>query len=177
VGLGGTTEEFTLFGEEADPKIRAERLDEALTILTGLWTSKPFAFDGKHYHVDEVTFLPPPQQQPRIPIWVAGFYPHTKPFYRAAKFDGVFPTTEFGTPLGPADLKQILTIIKQERGTLRNYEVVVTGSTENLEKVKNEGILQRWREEGATWWLEMITDWIGSKKELLKLIKRGPPDV
>ena len=126
VGLGGTQEEFFLFGEEANPQVRGEKLDEALSVITGLWTGEPFSFKGKHYQISEVTFLPPPQQKPRIPIWVGGFHPHTKPFHRAANFEGVFPTAKFGTPFDPSHLRQILTIIKQARGTLKDYEFVVT---------------------------------------------------
>ncbi len=69
VGLGALDDGgFGKVGEPMDRRTRAELLDEGLEILTGLWSGRPFGFQGKHYHLDEMTFLPPPVQQPRIPI-------------------------------------------------------------------------------------------------------------
>src|SRR5919109_1879602 len=72
VGLGAVDTGFIQFGEETDRKTRAELLDEGLDIVTGLWRGQPFTYEGKHYHVKECDFYPPPPpaQKPRIPIWV-----------------------------------------------------------------------------------------------------------
>jgi hypothetical protein len=35
--------------------------------------------------------LPTPLQRPRIPIWVAGFWPNKPPFRPAARWDGAIP--------------------------------------------------------------------------------------
>ncbi len=37
-GLGYDACDFVAFGEEFDPRIRAEKLDEGLAIVTGLWS-------------------------------------------------------------------------------------------------------------------------------------------
>jgi hypothetical protein len=72
VGLGYPAElEFAALGEEPDDRIRTEKLDEGLEVLTGLWSGEPFSFRGEHLRVEDVQFLPTPVQQPRIPIWVA----------------------------------------------------------------------------------------------------------
>ena len=56
VGLGDTNEPgFTAVGEELDARVRAELLDESLTILDGLWSGDPFSFHGKHFTVDALT--------------------------------------------------------------------------------------------------------------------------
>ena len=69
VGLGEPAKvEFSMFGEQSDPKVRAEKLDESLEILNGLWKGEPFAHKGKHYQISKMTFRPPVVQQPRIPI-------------------------------------------------------------------------------------------------------------
>ena len=60
VGLGAVDTGFAAFGEETDRRKRAELLDEGLDILTGLWRGQPFAYSGKHYQVQECTFMPPP---------------------------------------------------------------------------------------------------------------------
>src|SRR3990172_5166253 len=54
VGLGYQSGEFEDFGEEGDPKILAEKLDEGLDILAGLWSGEPFSYRGKHYQVNDV---------------------------------------------------------------------------------------------------------------------------
>src|SRR6266849_4214561 len=84
LGFGGV-------GEPTDRKTRAELLDEGLAILTGLWSGEPFSFTGKHYTLDEMTFLPPPVQTPRIPIWVAGAWPREKSMARVLRYDGHLP--------------------------------------------------------------------------------------
>lgn len=175
VGLGGTTEEFTLFGEDPDPKTRAQKLDESLEILLGLWKGKSFAYKSSHYSIEDVTFLPPPLQIPRIPIWVAGYHPKTAPFRRAAQYEGVFPMAPYRQPFGPSELTHVLNVIEKERGTLHDYEVVVAGSTIGSTKSEEIGIIRSWEEVGATWWLEHINEWCGSKADLLSRIQRGPP--
>jgi alkanesulfonate monooxygenase SsuD/methylene tetrahydromethanopterin reductase-like flavin-dependent oxidoreductase (luciferase family) len=47
-------------------------LDEGLAVLTGLWSGKRFEFEGEYYQIEQAQFLPPPLQQPRIPVWVGG---------------------------------------------------------------------------------------------------------
>ena len=90
VGIGGDWHgDFSVFGEAADDKSHGELLDEALAIIAGLWSGEPFSFDGAHYQVQNVQFLPRPLQQARIPIWVGGVWPHKKPFRRAAGWDGM----------------------------------------------------------------------------------------
>ncbi|MFW9794927.1 MAG: LLM class flavin-dependent oxidoreductase, partial [Candidatus Thorarchaeota archaeon] len=57
VGLGGSSDnDYRSFGEDIDLKTRAEKLEESLTILEGLWSGQPFSFSGKHYTIHEVTF-------------------------------------------------------------------------------------------------------------------------
>ena len=45
VGLGGPPErEYETFCEVGDPRLRAEKLDEGLDVLTGLWGGEPFTY-------------------------------------------------------------------------------------------------------------------------------------
>jgi alkanesulfonate monooxygenase SsuD/methylene tetrahydromethanopterin reductase-like flavin-dependent oxidoreductase (luciferase family) len=74
-GLGSDNSgEFSKFGEEADPRARAQLLDDGLAELQRYW-------DG--------AFLPKPAH--RIPIWLAARWPNRRPVRRAARFDGLFP--------------------------------------------------------------------------------------
>ena len=92
VGIGHPPDtEYETFGHDSDARVRADKLDESLAIVTGMWQGEPFSFEGTHYRVEEQTFLPTPVQQPRVPIWVAATWPNKRPFRRAARWDGVFP--------------------------------------------------------------------------------------
>jgi alkanesulfonate monooxygenase SsuD/methylene tetrahydromethanopterin reductase-like flavin-dependent oxidoreductase (luciferase family) len=96
VGLGHPPEsEFKLFGEDGSLKTNAEKLDESLEILEGLWKCKPFSYNGIYYKIGEFCFKPRPIQKPRVPIWCAGWWPIKKPFRRAAQYDGIFPFQAF----------------------------------------------------------------------------------
>jgi alkanesulfonate monooxygenase SsuD/methylene tetrahydromethanopterin reductase-like flavin-dependent oxidoreductase (luciferase family) len=176
VGIGNPPEDFSLFGEESDPKVRAERLDESLEIITGLWTGKPFSFEGRHHSIREVTFLPTPVQTPRIPIWVGGMWPAKAPMRRAAKWDGVCPSRMWPDVLTPVDLHELLEYIESFRGDLRNFDVSVGGQTNGGNKRKDEDTLAPWIGAGVTWWFEEINAWRAKANELEARIRRGPPE-
>jgi len=111
--LGYQALEFAPFGQDVDPKVWAEKLDEGWVIVSGLWTGEPFTFHGKHYDVQDALLLPKPFQSPRIPIWVGGYWPNPRPFKRAARWDGVYPGTEKanGEPLTLQDFKALVAYV------------------------------------------------------------------
>jgi probable F420-dependent oxidoreductase len=51
---------------------RIERLDEAMTVLKGLFAGSPFTFQGEHYRIDNLAGLPAPAQRPHPPLLVGG---------------------------------------------------------------------------------------------------------
>ena len=58
-GLGHPPDaDFDVFGETPHAKVRAQKLDEGLDVLAGLWTGKPFRYDGGYFNLAEVTFQP-----------------------------------------------------------------------------------------------------------------------
>jgi alkanesulfonate monooxygenase SsuD/methylene tetrahydromethanopterin reductase-like flavin-dependent oxidoreductase (luciferase family) len=172
VGLGYQALDFEAFEEEANPKIRGEKLDEALEIVSGLWKGESFRFHGKHYHVHDVKFLPKPIQTPRIPIWVAGYWPNHRPFRRAARWDGVLPGKE--APLTPEELKEIMTYMKMYRTSSAPFDVAVYGQTPT-DLNRGTKIVQPWIEAGATWWREGIEPSRGSLEDMKARIRSGPP--
>jgi alkanesulfonate monooxygenase SsuD/methylene tetrahydromethanopterin reductase-like flavin-dependent oxidoreductase (luciferase family) len=92
VGLGSDRSgEYHDFGETTDARVHGAQLDEELAILTRLWSGEEVNYEGEQYQLSQVQFRPTPVQTPRIPIWVAGNWPHKKPFRRVAQFDGVYP--------------------------------------------------------------------------------------
>src|SRR5215211_7109921 len=77
VGLGSDrNNELEPFGEVVDARERARLLDRGLERLNAYWGGE---------------FQPPPLQEPRIPVWVAGRWPNRRPVRRAARWDGLFP--------------------------------------------------------------------------------------
>ncbi|MFX0114283.1 MAG: LLM class flavin-dependent oxidoreductase [Candidatus Hodarchaeota archaeon] len=171
--LGNPASEFTAFGEEADLKVRAQKLDEGLAILQGLWSGKTFSYHGDIYQVEEVEFMPKPYNG-AIPIIIGGFWPNKKPMIRASRYDGVYPTRNWPEKFSPDDLEKSLEYIKKYRGSLDNYEVIVGGKTP-VEADKALEIIKPYQQAGATCWSEDINEWRGSLEELTNRIEVGPP--
>jgi probable F420-dependent oxidoreductase len=71
LGAGYAPEEFSAFGISI--KERGSRLEEGASLLHRLWTEEHVSHEGRHYRVTDVTLGPRPVQQPRPPIWFAGW--------------------------------------------------------------------------------------------------------
>jgi alkanesulfonate monooxygenase SsuD/methylene tetrahydromethanopterin reductase-like flavin-dependent oxidoreductase (luciferase family) len=173
-----------MVGEETDRKIRAQRLDEGLDILTGLWSGQPFSYRGQHYHLQEMTFLPPPMQSPRIPIWVVGAWPRPKSMHRALRYDGVLPAKmhEDGTfsAMTPADLQGMAAFIAARRTQTAAFDVVVEGETPGDDREQAIAKVRSLAEAGVTWWLDNVYDNLWSDRGLEGMrtrIRQGPPRI
>jgi len=161
VGLGAVTEGgFANVGEELDRKIRAQLLDEGLAILTGLWSGQPFSFSGQHYQVQEMTFLPPPVQQPRIPVWVVGAWPRRKSLHRALQWDGIIATKMEANgsfaEMTPADIQAMKTFLEHNRSQTAPLEIVMSGETPADDPAAARAMLLLLAQAGVTWWLESL---------------------
>jgi hypothetical protein len=177
VGLGDPPDaEFEMFGEVPDNKVRAEKLDEGLDILVGLWGGKRFSYQGKHYHVQKTVFLPPSKQKPRIPIWVGGFWPNKAPFRRAARWDGVIPL-RLGSSIRPGDLRNILAYVRRMRTTSTPFDVAMIGWGTGKNRSKNAKKIGPYVEEGLTWWLESLYTGRNSPNQMRARIRQGPPRI
>ena len=169
--------EFTAFGEPTDERIRAEMLDESLEIVCGLWTGRPFGFEGLHYQLDEMTFLPAPLQSPRIPIWVAGMWPNRRPFRRAARFEGVFPIKagEDMPMLEPSELVEIVRYVDQYREGGEPFEVVTFADLSG-DAGRAVELVHEWSAAGATWIHVGPGDFGMEPIETFRArVRRGPP--
>lgn len=179
VGLG-TAEScgYERFGEIADNKVLAEKLDESLDIITGLWTGRRFSYNGKHYKVRKTTFLPPPKQKPRVPIWVGGFWPNKGPFKRAARWDGVLPL-KLGHPIRPEpqDLRNILSYVKRQRTNRTPFNAAIIGWGTGRDSKKNAKKIVPYVKAGITWWLESLYLGRDSPERMRKRIRMGPPKI
>ncbi|MDQ1735151.1 MAG: hypothetical protein QOH56_1402 [Pseudonocardiales bacterium] len=157
VGIGSPARgDFGIFGDEVDPVLRAEMLDEGLAILAGLWSGERFSHDGKHFQVAPVRFRPRPIQQPRIPIWVGGTLPLKRPMSRAAKWDGAVPITWAEGSLARPTVSEIAGVrdqILRERGHLGSFDIVVWAEVAP-DPVAVAAELPAYAAAGATWWIE-----------------------
>jgi len=178
VGLGGReTNDYERFGETAENKLLAEKLDEELDIITGLWSGKPFSYSGRHYQVKKTVFLPTPKQKPRVPIWVGGFWPVKRPFRRAAKWDGVIPLRLPVRLPQPDDLRAIFAYIKKHRASTESFDVVKIGWTSGVNRKRNAEKVAPYVEAGMTWWLESLYTKRDSPEGMRKRIRMGPPRI
>jgi alkanesulfonate monooxygenase SsuD/methylene tetrahydromethanopterin reductase-like flavin-dependent oxidoreductase (luciferase family) len=177
VGLGDPDEDdYGTFNEPTDRKVRAAMLDEGLEILTGLWSGKPFAYQGDHYQIKKVTFLPTPLQSPRIPIWVGGLWPHKRPFRRAARWDGAFPLNLRGPHTPPADtVKEIRNYIVQHRRSQSPFDMVIMGTTPGNDPKAARRRIASYEGTDLTWWLESLFRWRNSIEGMRQRIRQGPP--
>ncbi len=169
VGIGGDWfGDYSRFGEPPDDRTHGEQLDEALQVITGLWGATPFSYSGKHYTVRDTQFLPP-AIQPRIPIWVAGRWPGTKPFRRAAQYDGVAPIAhDEPATLSPDDIRAMIVYMKQHRTSAEPFDVVFGGPPLTAEQYA------AYADAGVTWYQDgfLVDD---SVETVRAHIRRGPP--
>ncbi len=173
VGLGTLDDAgFGNVGEQTAARTRAELMDETLAILVGLWSGEPFAFEGRHYRFELMTFRPLPVQRPRIPIWVVGAWPNERSMRRAIRWDGIVTQTavvdeiravaDYAARERPADLRD------------RPFDIIVQGSTPPGEAAKARATVEPYAEAGATWWID--ADWEHATVATVRArIAAGPP--
>jgi alkanesulfonate monooxygenase SsuD/methylene tetrahydromethanopterin reductase-like flavin-dependent oxidoreductase (luciferase family) len=158
VGLGDPAQwDYGFFGEETNAKIRAEKLDEALDILQGLWSGEPFHYSGKHYKLKDVHFLPRPLQQPRIPVWVGGWWPNKPPMRRAARWDGAVPINNNG--ISADEWRTIINFIGRHRTSSDPFDYVHNGASPGDNPEASRQLVEPYVEAGANWWIEGIDPW------------------
>ena len=182
VGLGALDDAgFARVGEVADRKTRAQMLDESLEILTGLWSGQTFSFKGEHYSVQNLTFLPPPVQSPRIPVWVVGAWPRMKSMRRVLRWDGLLPNmlNDDGSPaeITPADLGDMKRFIDEQRTETTPFDIIWEGRTPGEDREKAAAIVRPWAEVGATWWMEAMWTAPNGPDDVRKRVRQGPPRI
>ena len=180
VGLGALDDGgFSKVGEPTDRRVRAQLLDEGLEILTGLWSGKPFSFEGEHYRIEEMTFLPKPVQSPRIPIWVVGAWPSRKSMRRALRYDGLLAATVGGNAASPCvtweTIREMRAYVEEHRKGDAPYDIVWEGVTPGDDPERASEILRPFAEAGATWWIESMWTPPNDPETLRKRIRQGPP--
>jgi alkanesulfonate monooxygenase SsuD/methylene tetrahydromethanopterin reductase-like flavin-dependent oxidoreductase (luciferase family) len=165
LGWSGT-EEFEDLGEPGDARVRADKLDEALGVITALWSGEHVDHKGAHYTVRDTQFLPRPAHH--IPIWIGGVWPAKRPFRRAARYDGVFPLLKGQQDTKTMTPEQLATIVAYTKRHGHPRDVIIEGNSDG-----DRSPLAAYTD--LTWYIEKLGWWRGTPEEVERTIRRGPP--
>lgn len=173
IGLG-MDNDFSAFGEQEDTVVRAQKLDEGLQIMHGLWTTDAFTFHGEHYQLENVTLLPKPLQTPRIPVWAAGGWPRKAPFRRAARWDGACIKSVHDAERRWLTLEETAACINFVRAQepQQRFDMIMSGELPD-DPTEARHKMEALAAVGVTWWCEEGLGW--SLDEFRERVGNGPP--
>lgn len=168
VGLGDATVRagFAAFDEPGDLRTRAEKLDEALEVITRLWTGETVDHHGRHYTVEGFALTAVPVQRPRVPIWVGGDSPAA--LRRAARWDGWIGPDDEPLASTPDDVPVLRRRLVEAGAATGVRDVAWGGRSEP----GDEDRVAAFGRAGATWWIEIL---LGDRDEALRRVRAGPP--
>jgi Luciferase-like monooxygenase len=187
VGLGAVDTLLGNTGEETGRRVRAERLDEGIDLITGLWEGRR-RFQGRHYRMDleargDLGEVAAPVRRPRIPIWVVGAWPRPRSMRRVLRCDGLLPVVmEPGggfRPTRPDDVGAMLAWLDEQGGVRPGFDVVMEGETPAGDPAGAAARVAVWAGAGCTWWVE--TRWAlphhgpDRMRETRERLEAGPP--
>jgi alkanesulfonate monooxygenase SsuD/methylene tetrahydromethanopterin reductase-like flavin-dependent oxidoreductase (luciferase family) len=74
IGGGWYEREYQEYGYTfpAKPAVRIRQMEEAVRLITAMWTEKRANYDGKYFHVRDAILEPKPVQRPHPPIMIGG---------------------------------------------------------------------------------------------------------
>ena len=73
LGAGWNVRDYEQLGIPYDtPKIRVDRMEEALALIKRLWTEETVTHEGAYYRVRDAKVLPRPTQLPHPPVMIGG---------------------------------------------------------------------------------------------------------
>lgn len=176
IGLGDDGwKEFSAFGDEVDPVIRGEMLDELLAVLQQLLRGDAVQFDGRHFRVDTAPFRPTPHQDP-LPIWGAVRWPNRKPLARIAQLQGCFPIFASSGAPPPPEPSEIVAIRRAlgELGGSPDMDIAIRFALSLLDRASVRETVDALERAGVTWTLEAVAP--GERPEVVeRVVRDGPP--
>ncbi|MCW2764859.1 MAG: class flavin-dependent oxidoreductase [Nocardioides sp.] len=175
LGVGNGDEiDFASVGDPSPARARAAVLDESLDLLRHLLEDPgPVTHHGATYSVEGV-HLHPRSVQPRIPIWVAGWWPHRRPLRRAARYDGVvplWPDFALPTPSEFAECVEVVRVARVEAGLTEPFDALVWARSDGRDDPRPRSYLPA----GATWWVEAFDFRRDTLDDIRRRIDAGPP--
>jgi probable F420-dependent oxidoreductase len=166
VGIGDGGGSFEAFGEPGEARVRAAKLDEALEVITRLWSGEQVTHHGTHYRIDGFTLSALPLQRPRIPIWVGGDSPPAR--RRAARWDGWIGPDEDPLGASPEHVPAVREELQRAGASFPSFDLAWAGTT----VAGDHRSAAAAREAGATWWIEIAA---GDREQVLTRVAAGPP--
>lgn len=165
--------DYAAFGDTADARARAAKLDEGLDVLAALWSGDSVEHRGIHFTVSTAGFAPP-VQRPRVPIWTAATLGSVKPLARAARWDGMIAAAQYGLEVEAGDLAKMVTAVEARRadaGTSGPFDIIRFGQTTEAADVATVAACE---EAGATWWMEYTFPTITTLEQTRARLRLGP---
>ena len=98
LGAGWNTRDYEQLGIAYDaPKVRVDRMEEALGLIKRLWTEEQVTHQGTFYQVRNAVVLPKPTQRPHPPVMIGGGGPRMlRIAAREAQIVAIAPTLGSG---------------------------------------------------------------------------------
>jgi alkanesulfonate monooxygenase SsuD/methylene tetrahydromethanopterin reductase-like flavin-dependent oxidoreductase (luciferase family) len=187
-GLGAPWE-YESFGREYNQKRLAREYEEALDVITGLWSGDSFSYDGEYNSIDQAVMRPTPVQEPRIPLVIGGWWPFKGPFRRGARWDGIFPNwpsmhcqspvleklpqhMRAVVPAEPSHEEDVTQMLSYYHDLTEDPGEIIL--TTGLRTVPAD-FVETCRDLGATWLRHGVVDPGLEHEENLQRIREGPP--
>jgi F420-dependent oxidoreductase-like protein len=141
IGTGWYEREHRSFGIPFPPMgERFDRLDEAMQVIIGLWTTPPgqtFSFDGRFWQLEESANFPALVQRPRPEIVIGGTGPRRTPLAAARFADEFNSGAGHGVAERFANVRRVCEEIGRDPATLRmsaTHQVICGATREEAQR-------------------------------------------
>ena len=133
LGAGWNTRDYEQLGIGYDaPKVRVDRMEEALGLIKRLWTEENVTHQGTYYQVRNAVVLPKPTQRPHPPVMIGGGGPRMlRIAAREAQIVAIAPTLgstgrpKLGTGTVGSVAERIATLRREPRFAELELNVIV----------------------------------------------------
>lgn len=134
---------------------RFDMLEDALEIVTRLFTGEVVSYDGHHVSLSDARLLPVPVQRPRPPIWIGGSGPkRTLPL--VARYADVWHT--WGSPSSLAEANARVDELAEAAG--RDPSTIARASSLSLDDLDEaRRLAAEWRDAGYHY---LVCGWPGA---------------
>ncbi len=143
IGGGWYEQEYQQYGYvfPDKPAIRLHQMEEAVQLITAMWTQERATIHGKYFHIENAILEPKPVQKPHPPIMIGGSGEQVTLRILARLGD---MCNIFG---GPDTVKQKLDVLRQHCEAVgRDFNTIQRTNLTSILLARDEPSLQRKRE-------------------------------
>src|SRR5438876_10951785 len=114
IGAGWSRRDYQQLGIAYDaPKVRVDRMEEAVALIKRLWTEEKVTHEGPHYRVRDAMVRPRPTQRPHPPLMIGANGPRMlRIAAREAQIVALVPALD---PIGVSTLRSLATESVEKR--------------------------------------------------------------